>query len=70
MAPVKTYSPKEAYRLVLAQSGCFPQDAVTRRVINDVIEGTGSWGRKDQKNLMEGSKALFKNHYSTLTLRN
>ena len=25
-------------------------------VINDIIIGTGSWGRKDQKNLMEGLK--------------
>ena len=56
MAPVKTYSPKEAYRLVLARSGCFPRDAVTKRLINDIILGTGSWGRKDQKNLMEGLK--------------
>ncbi len=56
MAPVKTHSPKQAYRLVLAQSGCFPRDAVTKRLINDIIIGTGSWGRKDQKNLMEGLK--------------
>ena len=56
MEPVKTYNPKQAYQLVLARSGCFPRDAVTKRVVNDVIKGTGSWGRKDQKNLMEGLK--------------
>jgi hypothetical protein len=56
MEPVKTHSPKHAYQLVLARSGCFPQDAVTKRVINDVIKGTGSWGRKEQKDLMEGLK--------------
>jgi hypothetical protein len=56
MEPVKTYSPKQAYQLVLARSGCFPRDAVTKRVINDTIKGTGSWGRKEQKDLMEGLK--------------
>jgi pectate lyase len=54
MAPVKTHHPKDAYDLVLAQSGCFPRDAVTKRVVRDVINGTGSWGRKEQKDLMEG----------------
>lgn len=54
MAPVKTYRPEQAYRLVLARGGCFPRDAVTKRVINDIKKSTGSWGRKEQKNLMEG----------------
>ncbi len=54
MAPVITHRPKKAYDLVLAQSGCFPRDAVTKRVVNDVICGTGSWGRKEQADLMEG----------------
>ena len=56
MAPVTTYRPEQAYRLVLARGGCFPRDAVTKRVINDIKKSTGSWGRKDQKNLMEGLK--------------
>jgi pectate lyase len=42
MAPVKTHHPKKAYDLVLAQSGCFPRDTVTKRVVHDVIYGTGS----------------------------
>ena len=54
MAPVKTHHPKDAYDLVLARSGCFPRDAVTKRVVRDVINGTGSWGRKEQEDLMEG----------------
>jgi hypothetical protein len=54
MAPVKTHHPKEAYDLVLDQSGCFPLDEVTKRVVHDVISGTGSWGRKEQADLMEG----------------
>lgn len=54
MAPVKTHHPKKAYDLVLAQSGCCPRDAVTKRVVHDVIYGTGSRGRKEQADLMEG----------------
>ncbi|MHC4916274.1 MAG: HEAT repeat domain-containing protein, partial [Planctomycetota bacterium] len=31
---------------VLAQSGCLPRDAVGRRTIYEVTNGTGSWGRE------------------------
>jgi pectate lyase len=52
--PVHTHSPLKAYQLVLAQAGCFPKDVVTRRTIEEVENGTGSWGRREPKNLMEG----------------
>ncbi|MHC4404120.1 MAG: pectate lyase family protein [Planctomycetota bacterium] len=51
---VQTQLPQEAYRLVLARAGCFPWDAVTRRTIAEVKAGTGSWGRHDPKDLLEG----------------
>jgi len=54
VAPVRTHTPQQAYRLVLARAGCFPRDAVTRRVIREVRTGTGSWGRHEPKSLMEG----------------
>lgn len=52
--PVQTHSPLKAYQLVLAHAGCFPRDVVTRRTIEEVKNGTGSWGRHEPKNLMEG----------------
>ncbi len=52
--PITTQPPQEAYRDVLARAGCFPRDAVTKRIIAETINGTGSWGRKDQPNLMAG----------------
>ena len=54
VAPVTTQSAQKAYRLVLAQAGCFPRDAITKRNVADVSAGSGSWGRKEQKDLMEG----------------
>ena len=54
--PVTTVGPQEAYALVLAKAGCFPRDEVTKRVVGEVRNGTGSWGRKDQPDLMEGLK--------------
>ena len=54
MAAVRTHSPQEAFKLVLARAGCFPRDAVTKRVVGDVTAGSGSWGRKNQADLMEG----------------
>jgi pectate lyase len=51
---VKTQSPQEAYELVLQQAGCLPHDAVTRRTIQEVEAGTGSWGRKPQRDLLAG----------------
>ncbi|MHC4095676.1 MAG: pectate lyase family protein [Planctomycetota bacterium] len=52
--PVHTHSPLKTYQLVLACAGCFPRDVVTRRTIREVENGTGSWGRHEPKNLMEG----------------
>jgi pectate lyase len=54
VAPVATQPPQQAYRLVLAQAGCFPRDAITKRIVADVLAGTGSWGRKEQPDLLAG----------------
>ncbi|MHC4743820.1 MAG: pectate lyase family protein [Planctomycetota bacterium] len=51
---VRTHSPQDACRLVLEGSGCFPRDAVSRRIIDDVKNGTGSWGRQEPADLLEG----------------
>ncbi|MHC4714690.1 MAG: pectate lyase family protein, partial [Planctomycetota bacterium] len=52
--PVATHPPEEAYRLVLERAGCFPRDAVTVRTVREVETGTGSWGRRDPEDLMDG----------------
>ncbi len=39
---------------MLARAGCFPRDVVTRRTIEEVKSGTGSWGRHEPKDLLEG----------------
>jgi len=44
VAPVTTHTAKEAYRLVMAQVGCLPRDAVGKRTIKEVRTGTGYWG--------------------------
>ncbi len=55
--PVTTHDAKEAYRLVLAQSGCLPHDAVSKRTMREVRTGSGYWGRFVPKGgLMEGLK--------------
>ena len=51
---VTTHSPLEAYDLVLESAGCFPRDTVSRRTIEEVKTGTGSWGRHDPGDLMAG----------------
>jgi pectate lyase len=50
---VTTHSPETAYELVLAHAGCFPRDAVTRRIIDEVRSGTGQWGRGGPDDLMQ-----------------
>jgi len=52
--PVATQAPREAYELVLKQAGCFPRDAVTKRMIEETRAGTGSWGRHEPDDLMAG----------------
>ena len=53
--PVTTQSAEEAYKLVLAQVGCLPRDAVSKKAIEDTRNGTGMWGRYEPKGgLMEG----------------
>jgi hypothetical protein len=51
-----THSPTEAYKLVLREAGCLPRDAVTRRTVEETRTATGSWGRKPQRDLLEGLK--------------
>ena len=43
MEPVRTQSPDDAYRRVLRDAGAMPwsRDAVDRRIISDITEGTG-----------------------------
>jgi pectate lyase len=50
VAPVTTHGALEAYRLVLAESGCFPRDRVTKRTVREVMDGTGTWGRNGPAN--------------------
>jgi len=45
--PVKTQTAKASCDLVLARAGCFPRDAVSKRTIEEVRAGTGSWGRHE-----------------------
>ncbi len=52
--PVTTHDPLEAYDLVLGSAGCFPRDTVSRRTIEEVKNGTGSWGRHDPGDLIVG----------------
>ena len=42
---MKTHTAQEAYTLVAEQAGCFPRDRVTKRVIAELMHGTGRWGR-------------------------
>jgi lysophospholipase L1-like esterase len=45
VAQVATHPAQEAYDLVLGRAGCFPRDRVTTRIIREVVDGTGKWGR-------------------------
>lgn len=45
VAPVTTWSAREAYRRVLRQAGAWPRDRVTLRTIEEVRAGSGRWGR-------------------------
>ncbi len=49
---VATQDAETAYALVLAQAGSWPRDATTRRTIEEVINGTGSWGRNGLLDLL------------------
>jgi len=51
---IRTHSPQEAYLRVLARAGCFPRDVVTQRTVEEVRRGTGSWGRREPEDLLEG----------------
>lgn len=54
-APVTTDTAEGAYDLVLAQAGCLPRDAVSKRTVREVQTRTGSWGRHvPNAGLMEG----------------
>jgi pectate lyase len=55
MPPVTTLPADQVLATVLARAGAWPRDAVTRRTIQDVRDGTGDWGRREPKGgLMEG----------------
>lgn len=54
---VYTRSAQAIYPEVLAKAGCFPRDVVTRRIVEEVKKGTGSWGRHEPKDLLEGLPA-------------
>ena len=43
--PVNTQTALESFKLVTAQAGCFPRDRVTKRTIQEVVQGSGKWGR-------------------------
>jgi hypothetical protein len=52
---VTTHKAVEAYELVLKNAGAWPRDAVTKRTIQEVRDGTGDYGRREPKGgLMEG----------------
>jgi hypothetical protein len=44
-AAVTTESAEQAYRQVVAHAGAWPRDRVTLRILDEVRQGTGSWGR-------------------------
>jgi len=52
--PVHTHAAQEAFQVVLARAGCFPRDVVTRRTVEEVKSGSGSWGRHEPNDLLEG----------------
>lgn len=45
---------QQAYQDILDKVGAFPRDVVTRRSIEDLQNGTGSWGLPLPSDLMEG----------------
>jgi pectate lyase len=52
--PVTTESCDSAYTSVLAKAGAFPRDVVTRRVLQELADRTGSWGAHYPADLSEG----------------
>ena len=53
---VTTDAPVVAYERVLRRAGCFPRDAVTRRIVREVKAGTGAWGRSHAEVLLQDSR--------------
>ncbi len=51
---IETHSSQAARALVLAQAGAFPRDAVTKRIVGEVMSRTGAWGVHAPSNLLEG----------------
>jgi hypothetical protein len=47
MPEVTTHSVFEGRDIVLAKAGAFPRDAVDERAIQDFLDGTGVWGKRD-----------------------
>jgi len=42
---IRVQTAQEAAELVLARAGCRPRDQLTLRTLQEVVAGTGSWGR-------------------------
>jgi pectate lyase len=55
--PVATEPCADAYTSVLDHAGAFPRDTVTTRVVQEVKDGTGSWGAHYPSDLMAGLTA-------------
>ncbi len=62
VAPVKTQSAEEAYKLVLAQAGCsLVSDSVDERVIEEIRTGTATYGetyRGGKKGIIDSQKEV------------
>jgi pectate lyase len=51
--PVTTVDAKEVFDLILSEAGCWPRDKVTKRTVEEVKKGEGSWGRNAPEKLSD-----------------
>ena len=49
MPQVTTHSATDARDIVLVRAGAFPRDVVTRQTIDEMLTGSGRWGKHDQE---------------------
>jgi pectate lyase len=52
--PIETTSPATARSQVLARAGAFPRDVVDRRIVDEVVSRSGSWGVHAPSDLLQG----------------
>jgi pectate lyase len=52
--PVGLQTPADAYEAVLESAGAFPRDGMSRRTIDEVRNGTGTWDPDPPDDLLEG----------------